>query len=198
MRMTLLCAEGRRVPFVRLLAIAASTCVDAPSSVTIFGLPDLLLSATESVLLNFLICFAMDSWVICVLCVVFKLRTTLRVVPLPANRRMTIRSSFVSGTSFPLLHLPQNEKGSHRFHHFPSSTKILCNIEQCSQYCIILYNIIYYIISNNIVQYRAKFCATWVVWRIMTYPVVQPRIPLYIASFIRRYDMFNSLISAHS
>ncbi|GBN96639.1 hypothetical protein AVEN_232677-1, partial [Araneus ventricosus] len=40
----------RRAPFDGLLSIAASTCVDASSSVAVFGLPDLLASATEPVL----------------------------------------------------------------------------------------------------------------------------------------------------
>ncbi|GBN37320.1 hypothetical protein AVEN_267669-1 [Araneus ventricosus] len=37
-------------PFVGLLAIAASTCVDVPSSVAVFGLPDLLVSAAQPVM----------------------------------------------------------------------------------------------------------------------------------------------------
>ncbi|GBL85033.1 hypothetical protein AVEN_221273-1 [Araneus ventricosus] len=36
------CAERHRVPFVRLLAIAASTCVDVLLTVVVFGFPDLL------------------------------------------------------------------------------------------------------------------------------------------------------------
>ncbi|GBM27344.1 hypothetical protein AVEN_144892-1 [Araneus ventricosus] len=40
-----------------LLAIAASTCVEVPSSVAVFGRPDLLASATEPALLNFLMNF---------------------------------------------------------------------------------------------------------------------------------------------
>ncbi|GBM46801.1 hypothetical protein AVEN_40010-2-1, partial [Araneus ventricosus] len=35
-------------------AIAAFTCVDEPSSVAVFGLPDLLALTTEPVLLNFM------------------------------------------------------------------------------------------------------------------------------------------------
>ncbi|GBL80371.1 hypothetical protein AVEN_92279-1 [Araneus ventricosus] len=81
MRMELLwlipiCAERRLVPFVGILDIAASTCVDVPLSVAIFGLPDLLTSATESVLLKFLISFATLSWLICVLRVALKVRAT--------------------------------------------------------------------------------------------------------------------------
>ncbi|GBO27075.1 hypothetical protein AVEN_257760-1 [Araneus ventricosus] len=81
LRMTLLWlipiyAETRRVPFVRLLAIAASTCVDVPSSVAVFGLPDLLASATEPVFLNFMKNFTTVSWVIFVLRVALKVCAT--------------------------------------------------------------------------------------------------------------------------
>ncbi|GBO34629.1 hypothetical protein AVEN_104075-1 [Araneus ventricosus] len=69
-------AERRRVYFVGLLAIAASTCVDVPSSVAVFGLPDLLATATEPVLMNFMISFAMMSPIICALCVAMKDRRT--------------------------------------------------------------------------------------------------------------------------
>ncbi|GBM49959.1 hypothetical protein AVEN_83711-1 [Araneus ventricosus] len=54
------------VHFVGLLAIAASTCVNVLSSVAVFGLPDLLASATEYALLNFLISFETISKIICV------------------------------------------------------------------------------------------------------------------------------------
>ncbi|GBO07214.1 hypothetical protein AVEN_171237-1, partial [Araneus ventricosus] len=51
-------AERRRLPF----SIAAITCADVPSSVAIFGLPDLLTSATEPALLNFMISFATSDY----------------------------------------------------------------------------------------------------------------------------------------
>ncbi|GBM84303.1 hypothetical protein AVEN_1908-1 [Araneus ventricosus] len=51
-------------PFIGLLAIAASTCLDLHSSVAVFGLPNLLASATEPALLNLLISFATVSWII--------------------------------------------------------------------------------------------------------------------------------------
>ncbi|GBN95516.1 hypothetical protein AVEN_44861-1 [Araneus ventricosus] len=65
-----------RFHFVGLLAIAVSTCVDVPSSVAVFGLSDLLASATEPVLLNFLISFATASWVIYALYIALKERAT--------------------------------------------------------------------------------------------------------------------------
>ncbi|GBO27386.1 hypothetical protein AVEN_20098-1, partial [Araneus ventricosus] len=57
-----ICAERRQVP--RPLAIAANTCVDVPSSVVVFGLPDLLVSVAKPVLLYFVISFATVSWFI--------------------------------------------------------------------------------------------------------------------------------------
>ncbi|GBL87313.1 hypothetical protein AVEN_270566-1 [Araneus ventricosus] len=45
--------------FHRTPGHASSTCVDIPSSVAVFGLPDLLAPTTEPVLLNFLINFIM-------------------------------------------------------------------------------------------------------------------------------------------
>ncbi|GBN97068.1 hypothetical protein AVEN_79056-1 [Araneus ventricosus] len=45
-----ICAERRRFPFVGLLSIAASTCVDIPSSVFVFGILGLVASATEPAL----------------------------------------------------------------------------------------------------------------------------------------------------
>ncbi|GBO35659.1 hypothetical protein AVEN_4404-1 [Araneus ventricosus] len=71
-----ICSERRRIPFVRLLAIAASTCVDVPSSVADFDLPDLLTSEKEPALWNFMISFATVSWFICVLHVALKVRVT--------------------------------------------------------------------------------------------------------------------------
>ncbi|GBN31278.1 hypothetical protein AVEN_20125-1 [Araneus ventricosus] len=50
----LICAERSRVPFVGHLAIIASTCVDIPSSVAVFGLRVLLTSEMEPALLNFM------------------------------------------------------------------------------------------------------------------------------------------------
>ncbi|GBM67899.1 hypothetical protein AVEN_228107-1 [Araneus ventricosus] len=52
-------AERRRVSFFGLLAIVASTCVDVPSSATVFGLRDLLPLPMDPVLLNFMISFVM-------------------------------------------------------------------------------------------------------------------------------------------
>ncbi|GBM01303.1 hypothetical protein AVEN_170351-1 [Araneus ventricosus] len=59
MRMILLClipiwAERCRVPFIGLLVIVTSICVDVPSSVSVFGLPHLLSSTMEPVLFEFL------------------------------------------------------------------------------------------------------------------------------------------------
>ncbi|GBL99288.1 hypothetical protein AVEN_186338-1 [Araneus ventricosus] len=51
-----------QVHFVGFLAVSASTCVGVPSSVAVFGLPDLLALVTESALLNFLMSFAALSW----------------------------------------------------------------------------------------------------------------------------------------
>ncbi|GBN68201.1 hypothetical protein AVEN_214734-1 [Araneus ventricosus] len=45
-----ICAERHQVPFVGLLTNAASTCVDVPSSVVVFGLPDLRVSAAQPVM----------------------------------------------------------------------------------------------------------------------------------------------------
>lgn len=62
-----ICRERHRVPSVGLLVIAASTHVNVFSSIAVFGLPDFLASATETVILNFL-SFATLSCVIWLLC----------------------------------------------------------------------------------------------------------------------------------
>ncbi|GBL95396.1 hypothetical protein AVEN_52173-1 [Araneus ventricosus] len=68
--------QRHRVDLDGLLAMTASICVDVPSSVVVFGLLDMLASPTEHVLLNFMINFAMVSWVIYVPCVALKARAT--------------------------------------------------------------------------------------------------------------------------
>ncbi|GBM65178.1 hypothetical protein AVEN_130577-1 [Araneus ventricosus] len=78
------------------LAIAARTCVDVPSSVAVFALLDLLVSARESVVLNSMISFATPSQ------------------QNNVNRFFLRKWHFFSQ----LVHLPQNENEiSHRFHH---------------------------------------------------------------------------------
>lgn len=54
--MIFICAESVRS--VGLPEIAASNCAEVFSSVPVFGLPDLLASATQPVLLNLLISFS--------------------------------------------------------------------------------------------------------------------------------------------
>ncbi|GBN25351.1 hypothetical protein AVEN_61541-1, partial [Araneus ventricosus] len=74
----------RQVPFVGLLAITASTCLTAPSSVAVFALSNQL--ATEPVLLNFMISFATMSWVIGVLCIALEVRSTMTVGTIPSQQ----------------------------------------------------------------------------------------------------------------
>ncbi|GBO05760.1 hypothetical protein AVEN_188739-1 [Araneus ventricosus] len=66
------CVRRHVDSFVELLAMAASTCVGLPSSVAVFGSPDLLALATEPALLNFVISFTTILWVICFLCIALK------------------------------------------------------------------------------------------------------------------------------
>ncbi|GBN07556.1 hypothetical protein AVEN_166864-1 [Araneus ventricosus] len=107
----------RRVPFVELLSVTGSTCVEEISSVAVFGH---LASMTKPVFLNFMISFSTLSWFICIiLCFALKERATWRMVTLPANRIMPTLSSFISCITFQLVHISQNEKEiSHRFYHF--------------------------------------------------------------------------------
>ncbi|GBL72610.1 hypothetical protein AVEN_127872-1 [Araneus ventricosus] len=54
----------------------SSTRLDVSSSVAVFGLPDMLASATEPALLNLMTSFATVSCVICLLCVALKVCAT--------------------------------------------------------------------------------------------------------------------------